>query len=376
MDDKIKKFISPYKKGDLITQDQAMQLAMDVAKLGAPFVSPNPLVGCVVVNENHQYVNFGFHQKYGFDHAEVDALKKLSAAEINDAIFYVTLEPCAHEGKTPSCAKTLAKVPIKKVIFGLIDPNPLVAGKGAKILIEAGIQAVEYQGELKNKLNEVCEIFLKNFTEKKIFIAAKIASSLDGQIALKSGESKWITSEASRNFVHELRSYYDAILVGRNTIEVDNPSLNIRHPEITKESKIIIIDPSSKILEKISKGAEFRFLQLNNKKNIYFAVRKSNQAYGFQQIEFSNLEMLTQKLWQIGLRSIFIEGGAKTYSFFLEAKLIDRIYLFLAPTIIGGLNGLSWASGFGISSLKHKINFKSTDISKFGNDILITGNLE
>ena len=151
MDDKIVLFQCPYKKGDIITADQAMQLAIDIAKLGAPYVSPNPLVGCVVVNAKHEFINYGYHHKYGYDHAEADALKKLSEAEIKNSTFYVTLEPCAHEGKTPSCAKTLAKHPIKKVVYGLIDPNPLVSGEGAQILIMAGIEAIEYQGHLKNK---------------------------------------------------------------------------------------------------------------------------------------------------------------------------------------------------------------------------------
>ena len=205
--------INFFNKGDVITADQAMQLAMDVAVKGAPYVSPNPVVGCVVVNANHQFLAYGYHPKYGQEHAEINALNKLSDSEIKDSTFYVTLEPCAHQGKTASCAKKLATLPIKKVVYGLMDLNPLVSGQGVKILQQAGIITEEYSGHLKNDLQSLCEIFLKNFSEKKLFIAAKVATSLDGQIALKSGESKWITSANSRNYVHELRSYYDAILV-------------------------------------------------------------------------------------------------------------------------------------------------------------------
>lgn len=375
MDAQIKNFNNPFKKGDLITPEQAMQLAIEVAKLGAPYVSPNPLVGCVVVNDNHEFINYGFHKKYGQDHAEVDALKKLSAEEIKGSTFYVTLEPCAHEGKTPSCAKALAKHPVKKVVFGLIDPNPLVSGQGAHILIQAGIRTEEYQGPLKQSLNELCEVFLRNYRERKMFIAMKVASSLDGQIALKTGESKWITSAASRTHVHELRSYYDAIIVGRNTIELDNPSLNIRHPEINKESSIVVIDPSGKIVEQIAAGKDFAFLQANKKENIYFAVTKKNHDSDFQQIEFTDLKDLTEKLWSLNLRSAFIEGGAKTYSLFLEAGLVNRLYLFLAGSIIGNQNGVSWTDAFGITSLDNKLRLKSTDVLKFGSDILITGQL-
>ncbi|MBC7465284.1 MAG: bifunctional diaminohydroxyphosphoribosylaminopyrimidine deaminase/5-amino-6-(5-phosphoribosylamino)uracil reductase RibD [Bdellovibrio sp.] len=375
MDAQIKNFTSPFEKGELITPEQAMQLAIEVAKLGAPYVSPNPLVGCVVVNANHEFINYGFHKKFGQDHAEADALKKLSPQEIKGSTFYVTLEPCAHEGKTPSCAKTLAKHPVKKVVFGLIDPNPLVSGQGAHILIQAGIQTEEYQGPLKQSLNELCEVFLKNYRDKKIFIAMKVASSLDGQVALKSGESKWITSAASRTYVHELRSYYDAIIVGRNTIEVDDPSLNIRHPEINKENKIVVIDPSGKILDQIAGGKEFNFLKVNKKENIFFGVSKKNHDSDFQQIEFSNLNDLTEKLWHLKIRSAFIEGGAKTYSLFLEAGLVHRLYLFLASSIIGNQNGVSWTNAFGITSLDSKLRLKSTDVLKFGSDILITGQL-
>lgn len=373
MDGKIKNFVSPYKKGEVISSDQAMQLAIDVAKLGAPYVSPNPLVGCVVVGAKHEFIDYGFHKKYGQDHAEVDALKKLTPEETKGATFYVTLEPCAHEGKTPSCAKTLAKLTIKKVVYGLIDPNPLVSGQGAKILTDAGIEAEEYQGPLKENLEEVCEVFLKNYKQKKVFIAAKVASSLDGQIALKTGESKWITSEGSREYVHELRSYYDAIIVGRNTIEQDNPSLNIRHPQIAKENKLVIIDPEAKILQKISDGTKFKFLEANKKENIFFAVKKVQSKFDCNQIEFTDLNQLTEKLWQQGLRSVFIEGGAKTYSEFLKANLIDRLYLFMAPTIIGNQNGTSWTHAFGIEALANQRELQNLRIEKYGKDIFITG---
>lgn len=375
MDEKIKTFSSPYKLGQLITSDQAMGLAIEVAKLGAPYVSPNPLVGCVVVNERHEYLTFGFHHKYGTSHAEIDALKKLSSAEIIDSTFYVTLEPCAHEGKTPSCAKTLAKLALKKVVYGLVDPNPLVSGQGAAILSNAGIKTEEYDGELKSDLLDLCEVFLKNFKEKKIFIAAKVASSLDGQIALKSGESKWITGEQSRTYVHELRSYYDAIVVGRNTVQTDDPSLTIRHPEISKETKIIILDPDAKIIKDIASGSSYKFLQSHPSENIFFAVKKRSPDSKVTQIEFSNLIDLTERIWQLGIRSIFVEGGAATYSSFLTAHLIDRLYLFIAPSVIGSKNGISWTSEFGITTLNEKPLLKNIRFISMGIDLLVTGRM-
>lgn len=374
MDEKIDNEIRSWQKGDQISSEQAMQLAMDVAIAGAPYVSPNPVVGCVIVDQDHHFLASGYHHKYGEAHAEIDALEKLMAFELKNSIFYVTLEPCAHQGKTGSCAVKMASLLVQRVIYGMVDPNPLVAGQGAEILKFAGIEAVEYQGSLKIKLSELCEIFLKNFTTKKVFISAKVASSLDGQIALKTGESKWITSEDSRNYVHQLRSYHDGLIVGRRTVEADDPSLNIRHPTITKRTRLILLDPRGLLLTQINQGREFKFLQSHRQEDIYFAVTEKHEST-FQQIVFTDLNQLMEKLWQLQFRSIFIEGGAATYSRFLQAGLIDRLYLFLAPVIIGAENGISWTHHFGINRLENKLPLFQMQTKLFGKDLLITGKL-
>lgn len=375
MDEKIVITATTVKKGDELTADQAMKLAIDVAIGGAPFVSPNPLVGCTVVDREHRFLAFGFHHKYGEHHAEVDALLKLTNDELKNSTFYVTLEPCAHRGKTGSCAQRLALLPVDKVIFGLIDPNPLVAGQGAEILKSAGKKVFEYQGPLKNELNELCEVFLKNQIQKKVFVAAKVATSLDGQIALKSGESKWITSNASRNYVHELRSYYDAVLVGRRTIEIDNPSLNIRHENIQKNTALIILDPHSTLLQKINLGKDFKFLSCHRTEKVFFAVHEKIES-NYQQIVFSDLQNLLELIWQQGLRSVFVEGGAATVSSFLSLGLLDRLYLFMAPVIIGAGNGLAWTQNYQISSLDSKICLRNVKSRRFGDDFLITGHFQ
>lgn len=366
MDEKI-----TYRKGDFLSDEQAMQLAIQEAYKGAPFVSPNPLVGCVILDENHKFLSSGYHHKYGQPHAEVDAYTKLSEQELHNAQVFVTLEPCAHEGKTPSCAKALAKMPIKRVIFGLEDPNPLVAGQGAQIIRDAGISCLEYDGELKADLEDTCEVFLKNFREQKTFVAAKVAQSLDGQIALASGESKWITSESSREFVHELRAWYDAVIVGRNTIETDNPSLNVRHPEIQKENYLIVIDPEGKILES---GKWYKFLELHKKEKIIFATKKEIKA-DYQTIKFTDLNDLLRQLWQMKIKSVFIEGGAHTYSSFLSAGLIDRLHIFTAPVIIGSGEGLSWSKYFSIPTLAQKLVLKNVKHKTFAPDQYLTGRL-
>lgn len=367
MDEKI----APH-KGDFLSDEQAIQLALQEAYKGAPFVSPNPLVGCVILDENGRFLSSGYHHKYGEPHAEVDAYRKLTDTELKNAQVFVTLEPCAHEGKTPSCAKALAKMPLKSVVYGLQDPNPLVAGQGADIVRNAGIKCSEYQGVLKADLEDVAEVFLKNFRQKKTFVAAKVAQSLDGQIALASGESKWITSEASREFVHELRSWYDAVLVGRNTIETDNPSLNIRHPRIKKENYLIVLDPQGKIL---AKASSYKFSETRAKDKIIFAVQTDVQSSDYQVLKFKDLQDLLNQLWDMKIKSVFIEGGARTYSSFLQNKLIDRLHAFIAPVLIGQKNGLSWSNDFAISTLSEKIVLTNVKHKTFGHDLYLTGRI-
>ncbi len=359
-----------------MTVDEAISLAIQEAQKGSSFVSPNPLVGCVIVSAENKILASGFHAKYGEAHAEIDAIKKLNPEQLKGATVYVTLEPCAHQGKTPSCARTLALRPIKKVIYGLQDPNPLVCGQGADILRQAGIEAVEYQGPLKNDLEDLCEIFIKNFTQKKIFVAMKVASSLDGQIALKSGESRWISGPESRIKVHELRSNYDALVVGRNTIEVDNPELNIRHATIEKKNKLIILDPQSILLKKIKEGQNFRFLQVHDFENIFFAVNEVQAQFKSQQIQFNQLYDLHEKLWSLNMKSVFIEGGAATYSSYIQQNQIDRLHLFLAPSIIGSVNGLSWTQNFKIQQLTQKMTLSRIKTQSFGQDIYLTAKFQ
>lgn len=356
-----------FNKGDLITADQAMQLAIEVAKRGAPFVSPNPVVGCVVVDNNHRFLDIGYHPKFGHEHAEINALNKLNSEELTGSTFYVTLEPCAHQGKTGSCAKKLATLPIKKVVYGIEDPNPLVQGKGAAILLAANIEVQEYSGLHKAEVHELVEIFVKNFSQHKVFVAAKVASSLDGQIALKNGESKWITSEISRKYVHELRSYYDAILIGSNTVTQDDPSLNIRHPQIEKKNRLIILDAENELFKK-----QFKFMKIHEHQNIYFAVTKKNSDNPFQQLEISDVNDLLSQIFDLGMRSVFIEGGAKVYSSFIQSGLVDRLYVFMAPTIIGAGDGLSWTSQVTIKSLTQKITLRDLKVRTLGPDIFMT----
>lgn len=382
------------RQGEILTIEQAMRLAIRCAYTGAPHVSPNPLVGAVVLDSTGAFLQAGAHLKYGEAHAEVNALRGLTNEQLQGAHVIVTLEPCAHEGKTPSCAKMMAKLPLARVTYGLVDPNPLVAGQGAEILKQAGIDARLFsfedkddEEEIKADLEQVCEVFLKNYREKKIFITLKMASSLDGQIALKSGESQWITGPESREHVHWLRACYDAIVVGAGTVQHDNPSLNIRHPRIQKENKIVVLDSEARVL---SRFADLNLAKVRAANHVIWCVAAELREELLKQIthwtelplilyvktnvagEFDMTDLHDQ-LWKLGIRSLMIEGGAATASAFINARMVDRLFLFQANILMGAGGAISWTSQVKLQAMRDKIVLSQVKRSVFGADQLITG---
>jgi diaminohydroxyphosphoribosylaminopyrimidine deaminase / 5-amino-6-(5-phosphoribosylamino)uracil reductase len=364
-------------RGQQLSDDSAMKLAISEAKKGAGHVSPNPTVGCVVLDKKNRLLAVGHHQKYGGAHAEVNAVLGLPDKQLQGARVFVTLEPCAHEGKTPSCAKMLAKLPLKEVIYGLVDPNPLVSGQGARILQEAGIRARHF-GKWQNDLSESCEHFLVNMTERRPFVSLKAASSLDGQLAHISGESKWITGERARRFAHYLRATHDAVLVGKNTVLKDNPHLNIRHPKFpNKKNKVVILDSNGEILRR----PELNVFLSHDPENIVLVT--SNVSSGTDLCTVAQLDqnkdnaaflnVLLIKLWDLQIRSVLVEGGAETLSSFINNRSADRLYLFQAPVLIGSRTGKSWSEQVTIASMDQRIRLKNPKVRKVGTDLLVTG---
>lgn len=375
--------------GTPMTPIEAMSLAISEAYKGAAGVSPNPLVGSVVLDSQGRFLQAGYHQVFGGPHAEVRAVHGLTPEQLQGAHVLVTLEPCAHEGKTPSCAKMLAKLPIKKVSYGLVDPNPLVAGQGAETIKAAGIEVELFPSdeEMRMQLEEVCEAFLWNYREKKVFVALKMASSIDGQVALKSGESQWITGPESREFVHLLRASYDAILVGKGTVEFDNPSLNIRHPSINKHNNVVVMDPEAELLKRYS---TLNLSQTHSNDKVYWCVAEemakeaTEIAAGIEkapQLIFVktkvggdlDLPSMLSQLWAKGLRSLMVEGGAMTASSFVNENLVNRIYIFQAPIIMGSGGSRSWTESIRIAKMNEKIHLKHPRYMTFGNDFMLTG---
>lgn len=382
-------------KGSYLTVDEAMRIAISEGAKGAPFVSPNPQVGCVILDAEGRFLSSGYHEVYGGPHAEINALRGLSESELNGAHVVVTLEPCAHQGKTPSCARELTQYPIAKVTYGVKDPNPLVSGQGAEILKKSNIEVVEYsstenklvlnslvQKEVLKDLEELAEIFFWNQRQKKTFVAIKLASSLDGQIALKNGQSQWITGEKSRLYNHYLRACYDAILVGGRTIQLDNPSLNVRYPGLKKQNKVIILDPQAKVLNQIE---SYDLIKVHKKENLLFVLSEDLKTQFSErkdlQIIFNpliseddfNLVALLDQLFKMGICSIFVEGGGMTISEFLRARLVNRVYVFMAPVILGAKGGVSWTQTLECLDMQGRLHVKSVKTQKYGDDLLWTG---
>lgn len=368
------------KNGDFLSYDEKyMRLAMQLAGNAIGRTSPNPLVGAVIVKDN-RVVGCGWHRKAGTPHAEVHALNQ--AGELaQGADVYVTLEPCAHYGKTPPCAKALVEAKVKNVYGGLLDVNPKVAGKGFKILEDAGIH-VEY-GFLQDELRKQNEVFFKWIEHKKTFIILKAAMTLDGKIATATGQSKWITNETSRAYGYKLRDIYDGIMVGINTVIEDNPMLTARvdggkNPiRIVVDSSLkidinanVVQDKSAKtIIATTDKADKDKILKLQAQDVDVIVVDKDEN-------DKVDIEKLLDILGQQNICSILVEGGATLSGSFVAKKLVDKVYFFIAPKIIGGKEAKTPVAGTGILNLQEALTLKDIKIEKLEEDILIIGRVD
>lgn len=368
------------KNGDFLSYDEKyMRLAMQLAGNAIGRTSPNPLVGAVIVKDN-RVVGCGWHRKAGTPHAEVHALNQ--AGELaQGADVYVTLEPCAHYGKTPPCAKALVEAKVKNVYGGLLDVNPKVAGKGFKILEDAGIH-VEY-GFLQDELRKQNEVFFKWIEHKKTFVVLKAAMTLDGKIATATGQSKWITNETSRAYGYKLRDIYDGIMVGINTVIEDNPMLTARvdggkNPiRIVVDSSLridinanVVQDKSAKtIVATIDKADKDKILKLQAQDVDVIVVDKDEN-------DKVDIEKLLDILGQQNICSILVEGGATLSGSFVARKLVDKVYFFIAPKIVGGKEAKTPVAGTGILNLQEALALKDIQIEKLEEDILIIGRVD
>lgn len=324
-----------------------MRRAIELAKKGEGKVAPNPLVGAVVVDENGKIAGEGYHEKYGGAHAEVNALK-MAGEKAKGATLYVTLEPCAHQGKTPPCAPLVIKSGIKRLIIGALDTHERAKG-GAKICEEAGLEVIS--GVLEKECHKLNEIFFKNIEKNKPFVAIKVATTLDGKIATDTGSSKWITSSAAREEVQRLRNKYDAILTGSNTVLIDNPSLTCRMPGGRNPVRILI-DRRKRVLK------SSKIFNNDGTKVLVYS-------------DFTTLKEVFDDLYTKGITSVLVEAGEGLICALIKEKIPDKIYQFIAPKILGC--GRTFVSGSKTQDINDCIKLYDTAAAVFEPDILIEG---
>ena len=350
-----------------------MGLALKLALKAKGKTSPNPLVGALLV-KNGKIIGRGFHAKAGFAHAEIIALDE-AGKKAKGATLYVTLEPCAHTGRTPPCVNRIIGSGIKEVVVGMIDPNPLNNGKGVTLLKQSNIKV--RVGFIEEQLRVINESFIKYITTRIPFITVKIAESLDGRIATRTGDSKWISSDKSRAFAHRMRKNYDAIMVGVNTVLRDNPSLN---PWFSQKKLIkIVVDSNLSISENsniFAGNSQVIIITLPSRPGQETENRKSLTAKA-RIIEVKdkagqiNLRDALKKLAGLQISNIIVEGGGTLIGSLFDERLVDKILFFISPKIIGGKDAVSSVMGNGVKRIDQAIKLQDLKVRRFGEDLLI-----
>ena len=358
--------------------EKFMRRALTLAARARGHTSPNPLVGAVIV-QGDRIVGEGYHQKAGETHAEINALNHAGKAARN-ATLYVTLEPCCHWGRTPPCTEAIIRAGIAKTFVAHVDPNPKVAGKGIRQLERAGIHV--HVGLCEDEARRLNEIYIKYIQTKRPFVILKSAISLDGKIATVSGESQWITSQASRLKGHEIRGSVDAILVGIGTVLRDNPSLTTRIPnQEGKDAVRIVVDSQGRT------PLTAKIFNPNSEAGVIIAVTENVSAEKVEKLQAAGAEVLVieeqqnrvclsalmKKLGQREITSVLIEGGGEVNASALKAGIVDKVSFFIAPKLIGGVNAPGPIGGEGIQRLSEALELRDLTVMPIEADFLIEG---
>lgn len=353
-----------------------MLRALELAAKGVGQVSPSPLVGCVIASDEGEVVGEGFYLYEKLKHAEIIAVEQ-AGEKARGATCYVSLEPHAHHGRTPPCTDALIKAGIKRIVCPVEDPNPLVSGKGFAALREAGLQVdVGLMEKEANRLNEKYNCFFQN---KRPFVHLKLASSLDGKIATRTGDSRWITGDASRRRVHDLRHEYDAILIGSQTAITDDPMLTDRSNKKRRRPLVRVVLDSRLRLSSESQLAktarEFPTIVFTNNqdKEKLSALESKGVEIVFEKNSVRDLKAVLQELAKHSLQSVFVEGGAKIAGAFLDSGLVDKMSAFIAPVVIGCNEAPNSINGSGVERLADAMRLTDVEIRQHETDIEITG---
>lgn len=362
-----------------------MAHALSLAELALGYTSPNPAVGAVIVKDG-AVVGLGHTQPPGSAHAEIMALQQ-AGDRAKGATMYVTLEPCCHQGRTPPCTKAIIQAGIARVHAALVDPNPVVSGKGIKQLKGAGIEVV--LGEYEEKAREINEGYIKFITTGFPFVIAKFAMSLDGKIASKEGDSRWISNNDARGYVHRLRHIVDAIMVGANTVINDNPRLSARgcgggsgKGGTTRIQPLrVIVDGKGRVPASAQMFSEPGKTLIAVAKPLAKRKKEELVKAGAEVVELEgdngiiDLKDLFEVLARRQITSVLVEGGSKLFGFLFDDKLVDKVLAFVSPIIIGGEGARTVVGGVGVARVADADSLHNVRISSFGNDVLVSGYL-
>jgi diaminohydroxyphosphoribosylaminopyrimidine deaminase/5-amino-6-(5-phosphoribosylamino)uracil reductase len=361
-----------------VSDEHFMQMALEVAKQGRGYTSPNPLVGAVVV-QNGVVVGRGFHRFAGGAHAEVHAIDAAGDAA-RGATLYVNLEPCNHTGRTPPCTHKILSAGLRRVVIAMRDPNPQVAGGGAGFLEAQGVEIT--CGVCEEQAQRLNEVFIKYIRSGRPFVTAKCAATLDGRIATRTGDSKWVTGEEARACVHELRHAVDAIMVGVGTVAADDPLLTTRLKGRPSRDPIrIILDtqlriaPTARVLNHCSEAETILVVG----KKVPASARLRMPTKGVRLIDGElregrlDLDRLMDQLGRMGVTSILIEGGGRTLGSAFRSGIVDKVCFFYAPLLSGGDDGVPICSGAGAETMRDCIRLNHLRTRRFGDDVMIEG---
>ncbi|MEI7491193.1 MAG: bifunctional diaminohydroxyphosphoribosylaminopyrimidine deaminase/5-amino-6-(5-phosphoribosylamino)uracil reductase RibD [Bacteroidota bacterium] len=364
----------------MMTDIKYMRRALSLAARGTGHVSPNPLVGAVVVKDG-KIVGEGWHELYGGPHAEVNAIAR-AGEHARGADLYVNLEPCNHLGKTPPCTELILRSGISKVVIGMKDPNPLVNGQGSNLLRQKGIEV--HSGILEKESRKLNEVFIKFITTHLPFVIFKYAMTIDGKIATVDNASRWITGEKSRKIVHRLRSSMSSVMVGVDTVISDDPLLNVRltgkpgrpplkviadsRLRIPLEAKALVNDPQLCLIATTDKADKKKILEIRRRgSQVLVCPSKDDRV---------DLPSLFEQLGNMDIAGVLLEGGSTLAFSALKEGLVDKVIAFVAPKILGGATAPTPVGGMGIPGMEDALALRDLKVRKVGEDLMIEGYLE
>ncbi len=355
-----------------------MRKTFDLAMRGRGRTFPNPMVGAVIVREG-KVVGEGYHHRAGEPHAEDIALRAAGDAA-GGGTLYVNLEPCNHQGNTPPCTEAIIAAGIERVVCSMKDPNPRVDGSGLKRLVEAGIDVTV--GLLEEEAVRLNEVYIKNISTSLPFVALKIAQSIDGRIATGLGSSKWITGIESRKFVHRLRDEYAAVMVGIGTVLTDDPRLTVREVDCSRPPLRVVLDSNLKIpstARVLDASGGFGTLIYTSVSNLadgrYPYLEKEGVSIRILKGRGGRLDLLEVlgDLFRKGVSSVLVEGGTKLFTSFLSRGLVDKLFIFIGPVIIGGGSSYPSFDELGIKTIDEAVRVMNFDSIRLGGDMLMIG---